>query len=99
MEMESILMNFVNGFLNTSIGFDVIWIIVDRLTKLTHFISIRIGFPLQKLNEIYIVMIVKLHGILSSIVSDRGSRFTFGFGESLQQALGTKLNLSSAYHP
>jgi len=53
----------------------------------------------SRLAEIYIEQIVKLHGIPSSIVSDRDPRFTSKFLESLQAALGTKLRLSSAYHP
>lgn len=60
---------------------------------------IKISFSLQKLDEIYISVIVKLHGISLSIVSDRDSRFTFRFLESLQEALGTKWRLSSAYLP
>ncbi|MCI31429.1 retrotransposon protein, partial [Trifolium medium] len=52
-----------------------------------------------KLTEIYVDQKVRLHGIPSSIVSDRDPRFTSRFWESLQEALGTKLRLSSAYHP
>ncbi|MCI31038.1 gag protease polyprotein, partial [Trifolium medium] len=54
---------------------------------------------MPKLAEIYVDQIVKLHGIPSIIVSDRDSRFTSRFWESLQEALGTKLGLSSTYHP
>ncbi|MCI50695.1 retrotransposon protein, partial [Trifolium medium] len=53
----------------------------------------------SKLAEIYIEQIVRLHDIPSSIVSDRDPRFTSRFWESLQEALGTKLRLSSVYHP
>ena len=73
--------------------------IVDRLTKSSHFVSIKTGMFVAKLAEIYIEQIVKLHGIPSSIVSDRDPRFTSKFWESLQATLGTKLRLSSAYHP
>lgn len=89
----------MTGLLNTSEGFDATWVIVDRLTKSVHLIPIKISFPLQKLVEICIVMIVKLQGILMRIVPDRDLRFTSRFWESLQEALGTKLVLSSAYHP
>jgi len=54
---------------------------------------------MARLAEIYNEQIVRLHGIPSSIVSDRDLRFTSKFWESLQAALGTKLRLSSAYHP
>ena len=72
-------------------GFDSIWVVVDRLTKSTHFIPIKTGMTVAKLAEIYIEQVVRLHGIPSSIVSD--------IRESLQAALGTMLRLSSAYHP
>ena len=73
--------------------------IVDRLTKLAHFIPININFPISQLAEIYIREIVKLHGVPSSIVLDRDPRFTSRFWKSLQEAVGSKLRLSSAYHP
>jgi len=73
--------------------------IVNRLTKSAHFILINISLPVAQLAEIYIREIVKVHGIPSSIVSDRDPRFTSRFWKSLQEALGSKLRLSSAYHP
>ena len=91
-------MDFVTGFPITMRGFDAIWVVVDQLTKSAHFIPINISFPLSKLAEIYIRIIVKLHGVPSSIVSDRDPRFTSEFWKSLQEALGSKLKLSSAYH-
>ncbi|PNY05237.1 retrotransposon-related protein [Trifolium pratense] len=67
--------------------------------KCAHFIAIKKGTLVPKLAEIYVEQVVKLHGIPSSIVSDRDPRFTSRFWESLQEAMGTKLRLSSAYHP
>ena len=84
---------------NTPKGNGAIWVIVDRLTKTAHFIPINITFPVSQLAEIYIRDIVKLHGVPLSIVSDRDPRFTSRFWKSLQEALGSKLRLSSAYHP
>jgi len=92
-------MDFVTSFPNTPRGHDTIWVIVDRLTKSAHFILINISFPVSQLAEIYIREIVKLHGVPSSIVLDRDPRFTSRFWKSLQEALGSKLKLSSAYHP
>ena len=92
-------MEFVKGLPNTSRGNDTIWVIVHRLTKSAYFIPININFPVSKLVEIYISVIVKLHGVPLCIVSDRDPRFTSDFWESLQEALGSKLRLSSAYHP
>ena len=96
---DSISMDFVTNLPRTVKGSDAIWVVVDRLSKSTHFIPIKLNYPLHKLAEIYIEQIVKLHGVPSSIVSDRDPRFTSRFWESLQKALGTKLKLSSAYHP
>lgn len=92
-------MDFVTSLPNTTKGNDIIWIIVDRLTKLGHFILIKINLSLQKLADIYISIIMKLHGIPSSIVSDIDSRFTSRFWGILQDALDSKLRLSSTYHP
>ena len=80
-------------------GNDSIWMIVDRLTKSTHLLSMKINYPMKKLAEMYIREIMKLHGITSSIVSDRYPRFTSKFWTGLQNDFGTKLKLSSTYHP
>jgi len=93
---DSISINFVTSLPNTPRGHDAIWVIVDRLTKSAHFIPINISFPVSQLAEIYIREIVKLHGVPSSIVSDRDPRFTSRFLKSLQEALGSKLRLSLA---
>ncbi|RZC29489.1 Transposon Ty3-G Gag-Pol polyprotein [Glycine soja] len=87
------------GLPRTPRGLDSIWVIVDRLTKSAHFIPINIRFSLEKLTTLYISEVVRLHGVPSSIVSDRDPRFTSRFWESLNRALGIKLRLSSAYHP
>ncbi|KAL0381884.1 UNVERIFIED_CONTAM: Transposon Ty3-I Gag-Pol polyprotein [Sesamum latifolium] len=78
---------------------DAIWVIVDRLTKFAHFLPIRQNDSLDKLAELYISEVVKLHGIPTSIVSDRDPRFTSHFWGSLHRALGTKLHFSTAFHP
>lgn len=92
-------MDFVTSFPKTTKGYDSIWVVVDRLTKSAHFIPIRINYNLQKLAKMYIEKMVSLHGIPSNITSDRDLRFTSRIWQSLQEALGTKLKLSSAYHP
>ena len=92
-------MDFVGGLPRTPRDLDSIWVIVDRLTKSDHFIPINIIFSLEKFTTLYISEIVRLHGVPSSIVSDWDPRFTSTFWESLNKVLGTKLRLSSAYHP
>nr|KYP69549.1 Retrotransposable element Tf2 [Cajanus cajan] len=96
---DSISMDFVVALPRTRRGHDSIWVIVDRLTKSAHFLPINIRYSLERLARLYINEIVRLHGIPSSIVSDRDPRFTSRFWESLQRALGTQLRLSLAYHP
>ena len=92
-------MDFVIGLPRTRAGYNAIWVTVDRLTKLVHFLPIRNKFSLDRLAELYIKEIVKLHGIPVSIVSDRDPRFTSRFWPKLQKALGTTLHFSTAFNP
>jgi hypothetical protein len=96
---EAIAMDFLVGLPRTQVGYDAIWVIVDRLTKAAHFIPIKVKYSLEKLTELYLHEIVRLHGVPESIVSDRDPRFTSRFWISLQKAMGTKLRFSTAYHP
>jgi hypothetical protein len=74
-------------------------VIVDRLTKCVHFLPIKITYTMDKLAELYVREIVRLHGVPISIMSDRDPWFTSRFWEKLQSAMGIKLNFSTAYHP
>ena len=94
-----ITMDFVTGLPRTTGGKDAIWVIVDRLTKSAHFLAIKKTDGVDVLAEKYLQEIVKLHGIPVSIVSDRDPRFTSMFWQAFQKALGTKVHLSTAYHP
>jgi len=96
---EHITMDFVSGLPKTVKGSDSIWVIVDRLTKTAHFLATKKTQSLQRLAELYIREIVRLHGVPVSIVSDRDPRFVSRFWKGLQQAMGTELSLSTAYHP
>ncbi|KAL0385909.1 UNVERIFIED_CONTAM: Transposon Ty3-I Gag-Pol polyprotein [Sesamum radiatum] len=96
---EKITMDFVIGLPRTFRKHDAVWVIVDRLTKSAHFLPIRQNDSLDKLAELYVSEIVRLHGIPTSIVSDRDPRFTSHFWGSLHRALGTKLHFSTAFHP
>jgi hypothetical protein len=96
---DEIGMDFVVGLPRTQKGHDSIWVIVDRLTKSAHFIPVRTTYGGEKLAKLYVENIVKLHGVPSRIVSDRGTQFTSRFWKSLHKAMGTKLDFSSAYHP
>ncbi|GJT81893.1 putative reverse transcriptase domain-containing protein [Tanacetum coccineum] len=96
---ERITMDFVTKLPKTSTGHDAIWVIVDRLTKSAHFIPIRATDSMETLTRLYIKEIVSRHGIPISIISDRDSHFTSRFWQSLQNALGTQLDMSTTYHP
>ncbi|GJS48097.1 putative reverse transcriptase domain-containing protein [Tanacetum coccineum] len=96
---ENITMDFIVKLPRTSSGHDAIWVIVDRLTKSAHFLAVREDFKTEKLARLYINEIVARHGVPVSIISDRDSHFTSIFWQSLQKALGTQLDFSTAYHP
>ena len=92
-------MDFMNGLPKTQKGNDSIWVIVDCLTKVAHFLPVRTSYGGDKIAQLYVDNIVKLYGVPSRIVSDRGTQFTSKFWKRLHEAMGTKLDFSSAYHP
>nr|GEW95532.1 putative reverse transcriptase domain-containing protein [Tanacetum cinerariifolium] len=94
-----IIMDFINKLPRTSSGHNLIWVIVDRLTKSAHFLAIREDYTIERLARLYINEIVSRHCVPVSIISDRDSYFTSRFWQSLQKALGTRLDLNTAYHP
>nr|KYP55985.1 Retrotransposable element Tf2 [Cajanus cajan] len=96
---DSVTMDFVVGLPKTVRNSDSIWVIVDRLTMCAHFLPVNKRWSLERLSPLYIREIVRLHGVPSSIISDRDPRFTSMFWQTLHQALGMRLRLSSAYHP
>ncbi|KAJ4718964.1 Retrotransposon protein, putative, Ty3-gypsy subclass [Melia azedarach] len=96
---EHITMDFVMGLPRTQRGHDSVWVIVDRLTKSAHFLPFKSTYSMDKMASLYVNEIVRLHGAPVSIVSDRDPRFTSRFWPSLQYAMGTKLNFSTAFHP
>ncbi|KAK5839433.1 hypothetical protein PVK06_008221 [Gossypium arboreum] len=96
---DRVTMDFVSGLPLSVSKKDAIWVVVDRLTKSAHFIPVRTDFSMDKLAELYVSQIVRLHGVPISIVSDRDPRFTSRFWKKLQDALGTKLHFSTAFHP
>nr|GFB98603.1 putative reverse transcriptase domain-containing protein [Tanacetum cinerariifolium] len=96
---ENITMDFVTKLPKSSQGYNTIWVIVDRLTKSAIFTPIRETDPMDKLARIYLKEVVTRHGIPVSIISDRDPRFASNFWRSLQNTLGTRLDMSTAYHP
>src|SRR3989337_1596159 len=92
-------MDFIVGLPKSIRGNNAIWVIVDILTKVAHFILVKNTFNANQLAQLYMSRIVSLHGVPKSITSDRGSLFTSAFWLQLHQALGTMLKHSTAYHP
>jgi hypothetical protein len=96
---EEIAMDFIVGLPRTQLGHDSIWVIVDRLTKVAHFIPVKTTYSGPQLAELYMLRIVCLHGVLKKIMSDRGTQFTLKFWERLHETLDTQLCFNSTYHP
>jgi hypothetical protein len=87
-------MDFIMGLLRTKSGYDSIWVIVDRLNKVAHFIPVKTTYSGPQLAELYMSRIVCLHGVPKKIVSDRRTQFTSKFWESLHETLDTQLHFS-----
>ncbi|GKB90900.1 putative reverse transcriptase domain-containing protein [Tanacetum coccineum] len=97
--LDNITMDFVTKLPKSSQGYDTIWVIIDRLTKSAIFTPMRETDSMEKLARMYLKEVVTSHGIPVSIICDRDPRFASNFWRSLQKALGTNLDMSTAYHP
>ncbi|GKC81427.1 putative reverse transcriptase domain-containing protein [Tanacetum coccineum] len=96
---EGVAIDFVTKLPMTSSGHDTIWVIMDQLTKSAYFLPMREDYKIERLARLYLNEIVARHGVPISIISDRDSHFTSRFWQSMQEALGTCLDMSTAYHP
>ena len=96
---DDVCMDFVTGLSRTHRGNDAVWVVVDMLTKVAHFIPIRTTYRADQLAQLYVSRIVSLHGVPRTITSDRGSLFTSAFWSRLHQPLGIALKYSTTYHP
>jgi hypothetical protein len=90
---------FIVGLPRTQSGHDSIWVIVDRLTKVAHFIPVKTTYSGPQLAELYMLRIICLHGLSKKIVSNRGTQFTLRFCDWLHETMDTQLRFNSAYHP
>jgi hypothetical protein len=91
---EEITTDFIVGLLRTQSGYDSIWVFVDRLTKVAHFVPVKTTYSRSQLAELYTSRIVYLHGLPKKIVSDRGTRFISRFWKRLHETLDTQLRSS-----
>jgi hypothetical protein len=96
---DNISLDFIVCLPMTAHKFDLIWVIVDRLSKSAHFIPVNTYYNVQKDAEIYIAHVICSHEVSKMIISDRGSHFVARFWEQLHASLETHLIHSSAYHP
>lgn len=78
---------------------NVIWVIVDHLTKSAHLIPFKKGMKFNDMAKIFVKEVTRLHGMPVSIVSERDSKFVSSFWKSFQQSMGTKLSFNTTYHP
>ncbi|KAI3704137.1 hypothetical protein L1987_74351 [Smallanthus sonchifolius] len=92
-------MDFITKLPRTAKGHDTIWVIVDRLMKSAHLLPIHETFLSKRLAEVFINEVVAWHGVPLTIVSDRDTRFTSRCWKRFHEAMGTRLNISTAYHP
>nr|GEZ92510.1 putative reverse transcriptase domain-containing protein [Tanacetum cinerariifolium] len=96
---DNITIDFVTKLPKLSQGLNTIWVIVDRLTKSAHSLTIRENDSMDKLTRQYLDRIAMRHRTPVSIICDRDGRFTSNFWKNFQKALGTKLDMITAYHP
>jgi hypothetical protein len=96
---QDISMDFIVGLPKIAKGFDSIWVIIDRLTKIVHFLPVKTKYPVVAYVKLYIARILSLHVVPKTIVLDRGPQFVSKFWSELHKSLGTKLLHGSAYHP
>ena len=91
-------MDFVEGLPKSQMK-DVILVAVDRFTKFVHFVALSHPYTSSKVASFYMHHVFKLHGMPTSIVSDRDPIFTFHFWQELMKLQGIQLAMSSTYHP
>ncbi|GJY42792.1 putative reverse transcriptase domain-containing protein [Tanacetum coccineum] len=96
---NKITMDFITKLPKKKSGHDTIWVIVDRLTKSTHFLAMREDYSTKRLAKLYIDEIVARHEVPVSIISDQDGRFTSRCWQTVQKALGMRLDMNTAYHP
>jgi hypothetical protein len=96
---EHIAMDFVAGLPRSPCGKNAIWVVINRLIKVAHFIPMKETSSASDVVPLYIKEVVMLHGVPKSIVLDRDSKFVSKLWQSLHNAMGTKLDMSVTFHP
>jgi len=96
---ETIIMDFITNFPKTIKKHDAIMVLVDKLSKTSHFIPIKSTFKAIDVANIFMKEIFRLHGFPKTIILDRDGKFTLSFWKSLFVGLQTQLVFNTAYHP
>src|SRR3954463_16219681 len=96
---DKVSMYFITGFPKTQKGNDAIFVVIDQLSKVAHLLPIRESITASQLADLYVSRVVSLHGVPLEINSDCCSLFTSRFWQSFQNAMGTHLSFSTAFHP
>ncbi|GLI69983.1 hypothetical protein VaNZ11_014632, partial [Volvox africanus] len=96
---ESVSMDFVVALPKTEGGYDAVFVMVDRLTKMVHLAPCTSSCTAEQTARLFFDNVVRLHGIPKNVISDRGGQFTSKFWEALCKLVGMRVNLSTAYHP
>ncbi|CAI7891587.1 unnamed protein product [Closterium sp. NIES-54] len=94
-----VTLDFITDLPRTSSHHNAILTVVDKLSKMAHFLPTSTTATAENVADLFFKEIVRLHGIPSVLISDRDSRFVGRFWQSLFNRLGTKIHLSTAYHP
>ena len=96
---QQVSLDLIVALPRTKSGHDAVVVFVDKLTKMVHYVATTTNVTAPQLSQLFMREVCRLHGVPESILSDRDPRFTAHFWRALWGQLGTKLTMSTAYHP
>ncbi|GJP62491.1 hypothetical protein CLOP_g19546 [Closterium sp. NIES-67] len=96
---QVVSLDFITGLPTTTSGHDAILVVIDKFSKMGHFIPKHMTTRTEETAQLFVRYIISQHGIPTTLISDRDPKFTSKFWKELMSLLGTKLAMSSAYHP